>query len=546
MFIEFLLIIFVIFTIMLGIIINQKNKLIGVIKNDKIIKEKLNIEKAKLDEMLSIIPIPILITNNETRKIVFANRYSSIQYNIPEKDLIGMSITDLYVSDKQGETILNAMPESIPMVNFETIFKLSNGKEIDALLSLIPIEYNNQPCRIGSISDITDIKNTQKELIYEKERALGATKAKSQFLANMSHEIRTPLNGILGFVDILKEDITDTQNKEYLNIIDNSSHHLLGIIEDILDFSKIESGKLEIENIDFNTTNELQSTIDLFKAKASEKNISLEISIDKDIPKYLNSDPLRIKQVISNLLSNAIKFTPNGKKIFIDINYKDENLNISVKDQGIGVNKDNLSHIFDSFTQENSSTTREFGGTGLGLSISNELVKLLGGEIKVTSEIGIGSEFYFSIPIKLGLAKIDEKVKNEIEDKDIKLNGKILVVEDNKANQVFMKVILQKIGLQFDIASDGIEAIEQFKNNKYDAILMDENMPNMNGIEATRQILNIEKENNLNHTPIIALTANALKGDRERFLSAGMDEYLTKPLNKIILNKVLNKFIKTF
>ena len=240
MYIELLLIILVIFAIMLGIIINQKSKLVGVIKNDKIIQEKLKLEKAKLDEMLSIIPTPILITNNETRKIVFANRYSSIQYNIPEKDLIGMSITDLYISDKQGEAILNAMPESIPMVNFETIFKLSNGKKIDALLSLIPIEYNNQPCRIGSISDITDIKNTQKELVYEKEKALEATKAKSQFLANMSHEIRTPLNGILGFVDILKENIKDTKNKEYLDVIDNSSHHLLGIIEDILDFLKLK------------------------------------------------------------------------------------------------------------------------------------------------------------------------------------------------------------------------------------------------------------------------------------------------------------------
>ncbi len=440
------------------------------------------------------------------------------------------------------------------LLNITTTFlSLSETKEVKK-----PKEIENKHSKKNkTLKALTHlVTTTSNELNIAKEKAEDSARAKSSFLANMSHEIRTPLNGILGFVDLLKENIIDTQNKEYLNIIDNSSHHLLGIIEDILDFSKIESGKLEIEDIDFNTNNELQSIIDLFKAKASEKNISLEINIDKNLPKYLNSDPLRIKQILSNLLSNAIKFTSNGKKIFIDINYKNSSLSISVKDQGIGIHKDNLSHIFDSFTQENSSTTREFGGTGLGLSISSELVKLLAGEIKVTSEIGIGSEFNFCIPVKLSLSQIDVEVENKVENKiineEIKLNGKVLVVEDNKSNQLFMKVILKKMGLEFDIASDGIEAVDKFKENapteatlgcRYDAILMDENMPNMNGMEATKKILEIEKENNLIHTPIIALTANALKGDREKFLNAGMDEYLTKPLNKKKLAETLSKVL---
>ena len=386
------------------------------------------------------------------------------------------------------------------------------------------------------LDNITYKKDLESQVIQLKE----AVEVKSNFLANMSHEIRTPLNGILGFVDILKENIDDEQNKQYLTIIDNSSHHLLGIIDDILDFSKMENGKLEIEYINFNTRDELQSIVDLFSAKASQNNISFELNLDKSLPKALVGDALRIKQVLSNLLSNAIKFTPNGKKIYLDIRYYKNQLTISIKDEGIGISKDKISHIFEAFSQEDNTTTRKYGGTGLGLSISNKLVYLLGGELKLKSELGVGSEFYFSIPLEIGKEIEKTVLKNT---KQI-LKGKILVVEDNIANQMFMKVILKKIGLTFDIASDGIEAIEIFKNNQYDAILMDENMPNMNGIEATKQILEYEKINNLKHTPIIALTANALKGDRERFLEAGMDEYMTKPINNEKLSEIIGRFLK--
>jgi CheY-like chemotaxis protein len=215
---------------------------------------------------------------------------------------------------------------------------------------------------------------------------------------------------------------------------------------------------------------------------------------------------------------------------------------VSVKDEGKGIAKDKLKHIFEAFNQEDSSTTREFGGTGLGLSISSELVKLLGGELKVRSKINEGSEFYFSIPVT-----IDKEIKKDIQTNlDIDFsNIKLLLVEDNKSNQMFMNVILKKMKISFDIANDGVEAVEIFKkvHNQYDIILMDENMPNMNGIEATKQILKYEKEHNLKHTPIVALTANALKGDRERFLKAGMNEYLAKPLDKNKLKEILNKFL---
>ncbi|RLA80327.1 MAG: PAS domain-containing sensor histidine kinase, partial [Epsilonproteobacteria bacterium] len=310
--------------------------------------------------------------------------------------------------------------------------------------------------------------------------------------------------------------------------------------EDILDFAKIESGKLNIDKVDFNAKSEFEVITHLFDAKCLQKNISLRLNIDDDLPQVINTDPLRIKQIISNLLSNAIKFTSEDKQITVNIEYNNNNLNISVEDQGIGVALDKQEHIFKAFSQEDSSTTRQYGGTGLGLSISSELVNLLGGELYLKSEVGIGSKFYFTIPITIGEAI---KLKLNSNQKINFKNSKILLVEDNKANQMFMKVILKKMNLIFDIANDGIEAVNVYKINEYEAILMDENMPNLNGIGATKQIIDYEQQNNLSHTPIIALTANAIKGDKERFLMAGMDEYLSKPVDIEKLMDILSKFI---
>ena len=382
-----------------------------------------------------------------------------------------------------------------------------------------------------------------KELKIKADEALAASKAKSEFLANMSHEIRTPLNAIVGFVDILKENETDKEKLNQLSIIDKSSRSLVSIINEILDFSKLQSGKTQVEKIDFDTFEEFEAIGGLFKAKCSEKNILLNINIAENTPKYLNSDIQKIIQVIANLISNAIKFSQNSKKIELKIyyNFDTKRLFVSVIDEGIGIPKDKQKDIFNAFSQADNSTTRKYGGTGLGLSISSSFIKLLDGMLELESIEGFGSRFHFSIPVAIG--KPIEKIKSNDINHNIE-SKKILLVEDNKANQMFMKVILKKMKLEFDIANDGVEAVENFKNNKYDAILMDENMPNMNGIEATKNILEYEKQNNLKHTPIIALTANALSGDRERFLAAGMDEYLTKPLNKKKLAEILGKFLK--
>jgi len=374
------------------------------------------------------------------------------------------------------------------------------------------------------------------------EKAKEASQAKSDFLANMSHEIRTPLNAILGFIDLLKEKEEDPEKLKYIHTIQNSSNALLGVINDILDFSKIESGNLFIEKINFNTYDEFNTLADLFRAKASEKNISLTLHMDhNNMPSALVSDPLRIKQVIANLLSNAIKFSNKNGRVDLYLEYKDGYLNVAVEDNGIGIPPEKQEDIFKAFSQAETSTTRKYGGTGLGLSISSRLVQMLGGELKLYSEPNVLTRFYFSIPVEIGEYKSPTQV-TKIDSEELK-GKKILLVEDNKANQMYMSLLLKKFGLKFDIANDGREAIQAFEKSKYDLILMDENMPNLNGIEATKSILDIEKNKKLEHTPIIALTANALKGDRERFIDAGMDEYLTKPVNKAQLLEVFTKFM---
>jgi len=407
------------------------------------------------------------------------------------------------------------------------------------VFSLIAI---SKPIRKHIVQTNEELENISKEAQKMAIRSKQASKSKSEFLANMSHEIRTPLNAILGFIDLLKEKEDDKEKLQYIKTIHSSSISLLGIINDILDFSKIESGNMEIDKIDFNVEDEFTTLIDLFRSKASEKSISLVLNMDPNMPSALYSDPLRIKQVIANLISNALKFTPRNGKVVVTIRYKNERLFVSVSDTGIGIPKDKQKEIFKAFSQAESSTTRKYGGTGLGLTISSRLISLLGGTLKVESKEKEGSTFMFEIDAKVGKHKKDIK-SLEINLDHIK-NKNILLVEDNKANQMFMSLILKKFGLVYDIANDGLEAIKAFQNSKYDLILMDENMPNLNGIEATKTILNIEQNEDLPHTPIVALTANALKGDREKFLDSGMDEYLTKPVSKEKLALVFEKFLK--
>jgi len=385
-----------------------------------------------------------------------------------------------------------------------------------------------------------ELERSNISLVKAKNIAENAAKAKSTFLANMSHEIRTPLNAITGFIALLKDDETDIEKLKYLHTIQNASYTLLNTINDILDFSKLESEKLEIVKTNFESHKEIMATVELFQAKAAEKDITLDITYDKNIPGVLFGDILRIKQVISNLLSNAIKFTPENGNVILNAEYTDNKLHISVRDNGIGIPKSKQKHIFESFSQADNTTTKEYGGTGLGLTISAQLIKMLKGELSMVSSEKSGSTFFFSIPIKEGHLDKEKKIQFDL---NKQLKGRVLLVEDIKTNQMFISLILKKVGLRYDIANDGIEAVEKFKTKTYDLILMDENMPRLNGKGATVQIRNIEKEKGLKPIPIIALTANALVGDKKLFMDAGMDDYLSKPVEPATLIEALHSFL---
>ncbi len=382
-----------------------------------------------------------------------------------------------------------------------------------------------------------EYKEMTERLALAKKIAEEATVQKSRFLANMSHEIRTPLNAIIGFIKLLEEGEQNETKQKYLRIIKNSSESLLQIINDILDLSKIESGKLTIEPYNFNPYEDLIMIAELFQAKAAEKKIVFQIRYNNDMPKILYGDALRIKQIFTNLLSNALKFTPEGSKVKCVVWYKSGKLNIKVKDYGIGISEEKQKAIFEPFVQADGSTVRNYGGTGLGLSISLELARMLGGTLTLKSKEGKGSTFMLSIPLEEGSEIEADSTEVSLE------KGHILIVEDYEANRMLLGIMLDNAGLTYEMATDGLEAIEKFKNGTFDLILMDENMPNMGGMEAMKEIVKLEEAENRVHTPIVSLTANALQGDRERFLSAGFDDYISKPVEPENLLTIIGRLL---
>ena len=426
--------------------------------------------------------------------------------------------------------------------------RTKSGRTFPVVLNSVAV-YDTEGNYISSRStvyDITEQQKTERALKEAKQQALESAHVKEQFLANMSHEIRTPINSVIGFTNLLQKTALSEDQKQFVNLIQSASENLLTIINDILDISKIEAGMLRIEKNPFSLRGLCNSIETMFYHKAREKSLSFSIYIQENIPDTLTGDAVRLTQILVNLISNAIKFTQKGG-ITINITSisqtgESARLRFSVKDSGIGIPPDKLEAVFERFQQGETDTTRKYGGTGLGLSIVKNLVQLQGGDISVNSDPGKGTEFIFEI--EYSLVTVTEPIPSVLPDKiDIGPgafpDAKILVVEDNAMNQLLIKYTFQSWKMNFELADNGAKAIEWLQRDKFDLVLLDIQMPLMDGY-ATSQTIRKELKSDI---PIIAMTAHALAGEREKCLSYGMNDYISKPIHEKELYMLLKRYL---
>ncbi len=388
--------------------------------------------------------------------------------------------------------------------------------------------------RKESLENIKNQMDTLDKEIQKTERL------RAHFLSNVSHEIKTPLNSILTATLLLQQKQLDTESTELVNTIHHSGQYLFSLLNDVLDYYKMAAHQLSLDHIHFDVKNELNEVIKIFEEKASKKEISFETEINDNLPDTLTGDATRLKQILTNLLDNALKFTPAGGRVRLTAQpvshrYGKHELRFAVHDTGIGIKEEDRNEIWEKFSMADMSLTRTGQGTGLGLPLSRQLCHLLGGEIHMESEPGKGSTFSFTVRMDDGPSKPTEKAGSAIRN--------ILLVEDNLINQKLTQKILLRQGFQVDVADNGQMAVEKFRNNRYDLIFMDIQMPVMDGLEATRRIRQVERERGAaKKVKIIALTANSQQQDKEKCLAAGMDDYINKPFNINKFPLILNNY----
>ncbi|NNF01745.1 MAG: response regulator [Bacteroidia bacterium] len=499
----------------------------------------------------------------KTYAFEFANNGQSaldiLTHRLHEFDAV---LTDINMPEMDGLTLLMKVNELDPQFKTVVVSAYGDLPNIREAMNRGAFDFVTKPIDFGDLQ--TTLDKTIKEVdllrqvkinkdkldnaIVEKDRALQSEKFKQQFLANMSHEIRTPMNAIIGMTNlVLKSELTEQQLK-YLSGIKMSSQNLLVIINDILDFSKIEAGKIELERIPFNMAETVNHIHDTLQFKAEEKKLDLIVKIADDVPKSVMGDPVRLNQILLNLTGNSIKFTESGSVSIVVEKVADvangAEIRFSVVDTGIGIEADKVDKVFESFSQASQDTTRKYGGTGLGLTITKELVELHGGKIAVKSEFGKGTTFYCDIPYEISEIAVQEESADAGD--TVELSGiKILLVEDNDFNQIVAVDTLEETikDVSVDIAANGKIAIDMVLANSYDLVLMDIQMPEMNGFEATKAIRKLTEEKR--GIPIIAMTANAARSEVEECINSGMNDHVPKPFETSdLLKKIKNQISK--
>jgi hypothetical protein len=496
-------------------------------------------------QLIEAIPIPIYFKDTEGRYLG-ANRAFGELVHADPATLIGKTVFEIIRSDlaKFHDERDRELYERPARQSYEVTSSLTDGATLTLLYHKASLTRPDGSVRglIGAIIDLTQRKEWEDGLLAAKEAAEAANRAKSEFLANMSHEIRTPMNGIIGMTNLALDTPLSAEQREYVEIVRGSAESLLTIINDILDFSKIEAGKLVIETTGFDPVEDLRALLKPLQRQAEAKGLAFHLALPGTAGEHRLGDPVRLRQILVNLVSNAIKFTERGD-IRVSLEFPAPGqARYRVSDTGIGVAAGKQEEIFDAFSQADTSTTRRFGGTGLGLAICRRLIGLMSGSIGIESELGKGSSFFFTVPLPVADPAPARTPGDPADGETAAPSLRVLLAEDNPVNQKLVVALLKKWGHQVAIASNGREAIALYGSQPFDLILMDMQMPDMGGLEATAAIRAREADQKAGRMPIVALTANAMAGDRERCLAAGMDDYLTKPIRAAELQAALARW----
>ena len=533
-----------------------------LIGTDNTARKQVEAEQKKLDQRLrdqqfytrSLIEsnIDAIMTTDPSGIITDVNKQMEALTGCTRDELIGAPFKNYFTDQDRAEAGIKLVLADKKVTDYELTAIALDGKK--TVVSFNATTFYDRDRKLQGVfaaaRDVTERKTVELELKQAKAAAESASRTKSDFLASMSHEIRTPMNAIMGIADLLAKTTLSNEQDKYVQIFRRAGDNLLNLINDILDLSKVEASQLELERTGFSLADLLEKVMEMVAARALEKELKLVCEIDPSVPTNLIGDPTRLQQVLLNLIGNAIKFTESGTvslRVTLDRDFAVPTaLRFAITDTGIGIAKEKLSRVFERFTQADSSTTRRFGGSGLGLTICKRLVELMGGRIWVESGVGAGSTFSFVAPFEIWMgSSADDAVANGADAEGPPQALRILLVEDSPDNCTITEAYLEGTPYTLEIAENGAIACDMFAASHYDLVLMDRQMPVMDGLTATRTIRAWEQSKKRVPTPIIALTASALKGDREKCLAAGCTAFLTKPIKQDVLLQAIKERTRT-